>query len=79
MTVKRDTYRYTLWDGHEKVYIGITANPESRESAHGQDKEFDSMHIEGPVVSQETALEWEQEAIDTYCRGHGGEPPKYND
>ena len=79
LSAKRDHYRYSLWDGHEKVYIGQTTDPESRENAHGQDKEFDRMQVEGPAVSRETALEWEQEAIDTYRRGHGGEPPKYNE
>ena len=79
LTAKRDTYRYSLWDSHEKVYIGITTDPESRENAHMQDKGFDRMQIEGPAVSPETARGWEQEAIDTYRRGHGGKPPKYND
>ena len=76
---KRDTHRYTLWDGHEKVYIGQTIDPESREDAHRQDKKFDRMQVEGPAVTQETALKWEQEVIDTYRRGHGGKPPKYNE
>ena len=79
MSAKRDHYRYTLWDGHEKVYIGQTTAPESRENAHRQDKKFDQMRVEGPAVSRETALEWEQEAIETYRGGHEGKSPKYNE
>lgn len=79
MSAKRDHYRYSLWDGHEKVYIGQTTDPESRENAHRQDKEFDRMQIEGPAVSRETALEREQEAIEKYRSTHGGRAPKYNE
>jgi predicted GIY-YIG superfamily endonuclease len=68
-----------LWDGQKKVYIGVTTDPESRENAHRQDKKFDQMQIEGPKVSRETALQWEQEALDKYRRGHSGKPPKYNE
>jgi predicted GIY-YIG superfamily endonuclease len=76
---KRDTSRYTLWDGQKKVYIGITTDKASRENSHRQDKNFDQMKIEGPKVSRETALQWEQEALDKYRRGHSGKPPKYNE
>jgi predicted GIY-YIG superfamily endonuclease len=68
-----------LWDGHRKVYIGRTNDPESRETAHQRDKKFNQMKIEGPKVSEETALEWEQEALEKYRLGHGGKSPKYND
>ena len=79
LTKKRDTSRYTLRDGQKKVYIGKTDNPERREAEHRQDKKFDRMQIEGPRVSDETALQWEKEAIEKYRKGHGGKPPKYND
>jgi len=76
---KRGTYRYALWDGQRKVYIGITNEPETRENTHRQDKNFDQMKIEGPRVSRDTALNWEQEALDKYRRGHNGRTPKYNE
>jgi predicted GIY-YIG superfamily endonuclease len=79
LSQKRDTYRYTLKNGPKIVYIGVTTAPESRENSHRQDKNFDRMKIEGPKVSKETALEWEQEALERYRRGHGGRTPKYND
>lgn len=79
MANKRDTSRYTLWDGQRKVYIGVTNDPQRRRDEHRQDKEFDRMKIEGTKVSKGTALEWEQGAIDEYRRGHGGNPPKYNE
>lgn len=75
---KRNTSRYTLWDGRKKVYIGITNDPEGRENAHQKDKNFDQMRVEGPKVSRDTALEWEQDALETYGRGHDGKSPKYN-
>lgn len=78
MPKKRDTSKYSLWDGQKKIYIGITDNPEARESAHREDKKFDQMKIEGPKVSRETALDWEQEALDKFRRGHEGKSPKYN-
>jgi hypothetical protein len=37
------------------------------------------MTIEGPKVSRETALNWEQEALEKYRRGHDGRTPKYNE
>jgi len=68
-----------LWDDQEKVYIGVTTDPESRENKHRQDKKFDQMKIEGQKVSRETAFQWEQEALDKYRRGHKGKSPKYNE
>jgi len=68
-----------LWDGNQKVYIGETNTPERREGEHQQDKKFNKMQIEDPKVSKETALKWEQEALDKYRKGHEGKPPKYND
>jgi hypothetical protein len=36
------------------------------------------MKIEGPKVSRDTALEWEQEALEKYRKGHNGKPPRHN-
>lgn len=80
MSAKRDTHNYNLWDGHEKVYEGITDDPQRREREHQQEgMEFTRMGIHGPAVSRETALEREQEALDKYRKGHDGKAPKYNE
>jgi predicted GIY-YIG superfamily endonuclease len=76
---ERDTARYTLRDGHKIVYIGITNKPERREGEHQQDKRFDQMRVEGPKVCRDTALDWEQQALDRFRRGHQGKNPKYNE
>lgn len=79
MGKKRDTYRYTLWDRGKKVYIGITDDLARREQEHRAERwRFTTMHREGPVVTRETALEWEQNALEAYRRGHGGRNPRYN-
>jgi len=79
MGKKRDTYRYTLWDGRRKVYAGTTENPDQRKQQHrAKGWRFTTMHREGPVVTRETALEWEQNALEAYRRGHGGRNPRYN-
>jgi len=74
----RDHYRYSLWDGHRKVYLGITENPSRRELEHEQDKIFDRMEIESPRVCYETARNWERDSLETYRDGHNGNNPKYN-
>ena len=79
MAKKRDTTRYTLRNGQKIVYIGQTNAPERREGEHHVDKKFDRMQKEGPKVSKETALDWEQEALERYRRGHQGNTPRYND
>jgi len=75
---KRDTYNYNLWNGRKKVYEGITDDPQRRKQEHEQDKKFTRMEVEKPIVSRDTALKREQEAIEQYCKSHGGHPPKYN-
>ena len=76
----RDTHRYELWQGHRKVYIGITNDPGRREGEHrAGGVDFDRMEIVGPAVTRDSALDWEQDALDTYMQGHGGETPEYND
>lgn len=80
MTKKRDHTRYELYDGNTKVYVGITNDPERREAEHANDgKDFTRMNIVGPKVSKDTALDWEQETIDGYKKGHKGKGPKYNE
>ncbi len=77
---KRDTRNYSLWDGNKKVYIGITDNPQRRQVEHEQEgKRFDRLKAEGPAISRDTALDREQEALETYRANHNGRTPKYND
>lgn len=79
MSKKRDHKRYTLWDSHTLVYVGITDDPGRRETEHpAEGKSFTRMQIEGPAVSKESALKWEQERRETYRRHHRGRDPKYN-
>ena len=37
---KRDTYKYILKDGNKVMYVGITDDPQRRESEHKRDKDF---------------------------------------
>lgn len=75
----RDTIRYYLQDGNEKTYIGITDDLERRTAEHRNDGlKFTSVHKVGPIVSRDTANEWEERSIDTYKRGHGGKRPRDN-
>ena len=75
---KRDYSRYELRDGNKIVYIGITNDPDRRIGEHGGEKDFSTMRVSGPKVSEETARIWEQGRLDTYRQNHGGENPKYN-
>jgi hypothetical protein len=75
----RDTYRYVLRDGREIVQFGITNGPPDRAQEHVSDgKRFTSMTVVGPVVTRDTALDWERQRIEGYQRGHGGSRPRYN-
>lgn len=75
---KRDYSRYELWDGNKIVYIGITNDPDRRIDEHGIKKDFSTMRVSGPKVSEETARIWEQDRLDTYRQNHEGKNPKYN-
>ncbi len=73
----RDTYRYLLRDGRDIVQYGISNNPEARVNEHSK-KRFTGMTVVGPVVTRESALEWERSRIEQYCQTHGGKRPRYN-
>ncbi|MBU7037633.1 MAG: GIY-YIG nuclease family protein [Theionarchaea archaeon] len=76
---KRDSWRYELRHGHEIVYIGITNDPERRETEHKSErKRFTNMNIVGPSVTRKTAEKWEEERLRTYRRNHRKKSPKYN-
>lgn len=75
---ERKTERYKLYNEGKVVYVGITDRPEEREKEHQKDKNFNSMVKQGPLVSRETAEEWESNTIKSYKDNHGGKRPKYN-
>ena len=56
----RDTTRYTLREGNRITYRGITNDPERRAAEHIRDGRRGAMRIEGPKVTRESALAWEQ-------------------
>lgn len=75
---KRDTYKYTLKDGHTIKYVGITEDPERRIQEHAKSKQFGHMKIEGNKVGKVSAEKWEEERLATYRKTHNGKNPKYN-
>ena len=63
MPARRDTYRYTLRSPSGKIlYRGITNDPSRRAAEHKNEGRSGQMHVEGPVVSRETALKWERQS-----------------
>ena len=80
MGSKRDYYRYELRNGHKIVYIGITNDPERRETEHeNASEDFTSMNVIRPVVTEDSARGWEQQRLETYRQGHNGQLPPYNE
>ena len=76
---ERDTYRYVLRDGRKVVQYGISNGPEDRIREHASDgKRFTTMTVVGPVVTRESALDWERNRIEAYRRSHSGRMPRYN-
>jgi predicted GIY-YIG superfamily endonuclease len=76
---KRDTFRYKLLDDGRVVYYGITDDPERRREEHKEDgKDFDSMNITRPVVTEKSAEKWEEERLEDYRKRHSGRNPRYN-
>ena len=57
---KRNTYRYTLREGNQIRYRGITNDPARRADEHRRDGKPGKMRIEGPRVTRRSALEWER-------------------
>ena len=75
---ERDKYKYELKNGKKVVYVGITNSPDQRMQQHEKDKDFSHMNVVGRKTTEEAALKWEQERLETYRKNHGGENPKYN-
>lgn len=75
---KRDTYKYILKDGNKILYVGITDDPQRRESEHQRAKDFQKMEVVGRAVTRESAEKWETERIDQYRRNHNGQVPPLN-
>ena len=75
---KRNTYKYVLKDGNKIIYIGITDNPQRRESEHRRNKDFQKMEVIGRKVTRDSADQWESERIDKYRRNHKNQIPPLN-
>lgn len=78
MPRKRDNVVYELLEKSEKVYIGITNDVERRKREHEKDKNFSSMRIVTPKLTEESARNREKERIEIYQKNHKGKLPKYN-
>lgn len=79
MADKKDTHRYSVWDGRKLVYYGITDDLARREAQHRAKRwNFRRMRKEGPAVTEHTARDWEQTRLENYRRGHRGRNPRYN-
>lgn len=75
---ERTNVVYELKVGNSIVYIGQTNDPARREMEHQRDKDFTSMKVVTPKLTQESANRRETELIQNYMRNHHGNPPKYN-
>jgi len=75
----RDTARYELYQGNKLVYVGITNNLDRRTKEHeAEGMNFTRVEKVGPVVTRETANQWETDRIATYQGTHKGDLPTYN-
>ena len=72
---KRDTTRYTMRDGNRIIKFGVTDDPDRRESENIGAGLGDTMWIEGPRVTRESALNWEAQKIEAYQQRNGKAPP----
>lgn len=76
---KRTTYNYTLKNGNQTVYQGITNDPSRRMAEHVQSgKEFTSMVHTTYPTTRETARAREASGLEHYRATHDGINPKYN-
>ena len=79
MANKRNTQTYALYQGNEKVYIGITNDLEQREQKHRNDgKKFSRIEPTSRRMKPDSAKNREAEQLETYRRGHKGKNPRYN-
>ena len=75
---KRDSVNYTLRQGRNVVYYGVTNEPARRKAEHkNSGKRFTSMAT-GVKISRGTAQKRERKRIKRYRSGHGGRKPRYN-
>ncbi len=74
----RDTFRYELWQGSQRVQFGITNDPDRRCAEHvAAGKRFTAMEVVGPAVARASARSWERGNIGAYAQ-RKGRRPKYN-
>ncbi len=62
-------------EGNKIIKYGITNDPERREAENIRDRLGDTLRKEGPVVSEDTARNWEQQKIEQYEQREGRRPP----
>lgn len=67
---------YTLRCQRDQVlYIGITNNPQARESAHRSDgKVFDHLNVETEPMYRDDARKWEARSLASHRKRFGGNP-----
>ncbi|MBA2846163.1 putative GIY-YIG superfamily endonuclease [Methanococcus maripaludis] len=76
--VKRTTQVYELKQGHKKVYVGTTNDPERRMKEHERaGKKFTHMNVLTGKKTQSNAKKMEKELIEKYG-GSKRKTPKYN-
>ena len=73
MTKKRNHSRYTLRQGRETVHVGITNDPDRREQEHQNQFPGSKLTVDGPKVTKDSAIKWENEQRD---KGRPTETPK---
>lgn len=80
MKKRRNHTRYELRDKGKVVYVGITSQPvDERVDQHQQDgKRFTSVKKAGPLVTKDSAEEWEENRLEQYRHSHKGKNPRYN-
>ena len=74
---KRDTTRYTVRTGNLIQKFGITNDPDRRAIENANEGVPGVMRIEGPLVTRESAQDWETRKIQEYEQ-RNGKPPRYN-
>ena len=62
-------------DGNQIVKFGVTTRPEAREAENQAAGLGDNMRIEGPAVTEQSALGWEASKIAAYEAREGRKPP----
>ena len=72
-------HTYALYQGREKVYIGVTDDLERRLEEHREErKRFTRAEKTSVLMREKTALEREAAQLESYRGSHRGKNPRYN-